>query len=177
MPPRLSLTPPGCIAAFIGYLLLCLLIYRASDSRWGPGLAAPALLIVLGVGTKKVWGLILLAESRRVLEPQGIRCLVVYSNSPRWENHIRQNWFPRLGERAARLEWSEHLARPSSLEARLFKHFIGAWQHNFNPAVLVFRGLKQPHVYRFYRAFKEANKGRTQYLETLEAEMFSEMGL
>ncbi|HSR92059.1 MAG TPA: hypothetical protein VLK88_12200 [Gemmatimonadales bacterium] len=41
----------------------------------------------------------------------------------------------------------------------------------------MFRGLERPHVFRFYHAFKQANKGRTQYLKTLEAEMFSDLGV
>jgi hypothetical protein len=58
----------------------------------------------------------------------------------------------------------------------VFRHFCGThWNHN--PAVVVFRGLKQPYVYRFYEAFAQVKAGRPQYLEGLEADMFEAMGL
>jgi hypothetical protein len=47
MPPRLTLMPRGGIAAFIGYLLLCLVLYWAIDSVWGLVLAAPALVVLV----------------------------------------------------------------------------------------------------------------------------------
>ena len=47
---------------------------------------------------------------------------------------------------------------------------------NFNPAVLVLRGLKRPLVYRFYYAFQHAKHGRTDYLERLERDLFEHLG-
>jgi hypothetical protein len=57
------------------------------------------------------------------------------------------------------------------------KHFVAPPSHrvNFNPAVLVLRGRQRPHVFRFFYAFQQATHGRRQYLETLEAELFSEL--
>ena len=62
----------------------------------------------------------------------------------------------------------------NSFEARLFRHFIREGI-NFNPAVLVFRGLRPPLVYRFYYAFKESKSGRVEYLEQLESELFEHL--
>lgn len=105
------------------------------------------------------------------LAPRGIRCLVIHSDSPTWQDHIRDTWMPRLGGRATSLNWSERNRWPNSLEVRLFRSFIEG-RLNFNPAVLVFRGLRRPLVFRFYYAFQQAKYGRAQYLEALEAQVF-----
>jgi hypothetical protein len=177
MPARIDVESPGCVAAFLSYLVLCLSLYWATQSTWWLALAAPALLLLVVGVTNHVLGLILLAESRRLFESRGIRCLVVYSESPVWGDYIRTTWLPRLGPRAATLNWSERAAWPTSLEVRLFKRFIGSSWRNFNPAVLVLRGLRRPHVFRFYYSFQQAKHGRGQYLEKLESELFDELGV
>jgi len=177
MPSRLDVSSPGCAGAFLGYSALCLCLYWATQSMWWLAFAAPALLALVVAVTNRVLGLILLAESRRVLESRGVRCLVIYSDSPTWEEYIRNKWLPRLGQRAVALNWSQRSTWPASLEVRLFKHFVGSSRHNFNPAVLVLRGPRRPHVFRFYYAFQQAKHGRRQYLETLEEELFSELGV
>lgn len=174
-PPRLDVASPGCIGAFAVYLLLCTALYWAGRSTWSLALAAPAVLLLIVTVTNEVRGLILLAESRRHFAPLGIRCVVVYSNSSVWEAHIRTSWLPRLGACATTLNWSERSSWRRTLEVRLFRQFIETSGHNFNPAVLVLRGLRRPHVYRFYYAFQQSKHGRAQYLEGLEAEMFSEL--
>ena len=63
------------------------------------------------------------------------------------------------------------LTRSASLQAGVRS------RRNYNPAVLVFRGLRRPAVYRFYYAFQQAKHGRTQYLDALEAELFRELGV
>jgi len=176
MPPRLDVGSPGCVGAFLGYLALCLLLYWTTRSTWWLALAAPALLVLVLGAIYRVLGLFLLSESRRLLESRGIRCLVVYSESPMWGDYIRNAWLPRIGQRAVTLNWSERSSWPTSLEVRLFKRFIGSsW--NFNPAVLVLRGFRQPRVFRFYYAFQQAKHGRGQYLKTLESELFDELGV
>lgn len=175
-PPRLAVTPPGCIVAFGAYLVFCAALYwSTSRSAWALALVAPAVLLLIVIVTNEVHGLILLAASQRHFEPRGIRCVVVHSDSLAWADRIRESWLPRLGARATVLNWSQRSSWTRTLEVRLFRHFIEASGHNFNPAVLVFRGLKRPHVYRFYYAFQQLRHGRAQYLESLEAEMFSEL--
>ena len=177
-PPRIdAIASPGCVGVVIGYLALCLSLYWATQSTWWLALAAPALLLLVVSVTDKILGLIVLSESRRLLESRGIRCLVVYSESPMWGDYIRTAWLPRLGHRAVTLNWSERSSWPSSLEVRLFKRFIGSSWRNFNPAVLVLRGLQRPQVFRFYYAFQQAKHGRRQYLETLESGLFDELGV
>jgi hypothetical protein len=59
---------------------------------------------------------------------------------------------------------------------RLFREFCPG-PRNFNPAVLVFRDLQPPLVFRFFYAFQEAKHGQSQYLEALEAQMFVALGV
>jgi len=176
MPPRIELTSPGCAVAFLAYLATFLILYWKTGSPAWLALAAPGLLALVLAVVTQVRSVLLLAKSRRLLESRGIRCLVVYSESPNWEDHIRNTWLPRLGERAVTLNWSQRSTWPTSLEVRLFRQFIQS-RYNFNPVVLVFRGIRRPHVFRFYYAFQQAQHGRRQYLQALETELFDELGL
>jgi hypothetical protein len=92
-----------------------------------------------------------------------------------WQDHIAREWLPRLDPVSVRLNWSERNQWPDTLEVRLFRRFCLA-EHNFNPAVLVVRGLRAPLVFRFYYAFHEAKHGNPQYLKELETELFRVLG-
>ncbi|MGH7731028.1 MAG: hypothetical protein ACRENJ_07235 [Candidatus Eiseniibacteriota bacterium] len=83
---------------------------------------------------------------------------------------------PRIGAKAVTFNWSERAQRRGSLEFSVFRHFCGS-EWNFNPAVVVFRGLKRPFVFRFYSAFRETKVGRPEYLARLEARMFESFGV
>jgi hypothetical protein len=157
--------------ALIVYLAITLAWYVATR-----GLVALGLVIAGAVGlalllSHALHGLVLLARVRLEWTSRGVRCLVVHSHSPLWEEHIASRWLARLGDRAVTLNWSERSAWSGSLPVRLFRYFGGT--RNFNPAVLVFRGLRRPLVFRFYYAFHEARIGRPQYLEELEQAMFA----
>ena len=108
--------------------------------------------------------------------PRGVRCLVATSNSPNWEIYVRDQWLARIGAVAVVLTWSERSSWRSTLAVRVFRHFCGTWR-NDNPAVIVFRGLRRPYVFRFYEAFSEVKAGRPQYLEELEAQIFRALKL
>jgi hypothetical protein len=177
MPPRIRAGwSPGCTGALLGCLVLGLSVYWTTGSWWWLMLAVPALLVLVVAVADQVLDVVVLAGARQRLAARGIRCLVVYSNSPTWEEHIRHTWLPRLGQCAVTLNWSDRSSWPASLETGLFKRFVRS-RRNFNPAVLVLRGLRQPHVYRFYYAFQHAKHGRGQYLQALETELFDELGL
>ena len=172
MPPRLEARSPGCAAVVLVYLSLCALAFWQTRSSFWVALAVPAAIVVATVITRELRGRVLLAECRRVLAPRGVRFLVVYSESPSWEAHVRDTWLPRFGQTAVLLNWTERARWKPSLEVRLFNHFIKSWEHNFNPAVLVLRGFERPLVFRFFYAFQQARHGRTEYLNELEEELF-----
>ena len=175
MPSRVDVSSPGCAGALLGYSALCLLVFRATRSWWWVALAVPALLGLGVMVTQWIRGLLLLAASRRFLESRGVRCLVIHSDSPVWDEYIRSRWLPRIGPRAVTLNWSDRSTWGASLEVRLFNHFVKPSEGNFNPAVVVLRGFQQPHVFRFFFAFQQAKHGRRHYLETLEADLFKEL--
>src|SRR5687768_8849148 len=174
MPPRVKSWSPGCFVALLVFFGVCALLFWWSRSWFWALLALPAAAAIATVTFREVKSLVLLAECRRVLEPRGVRFLIVYSESPNWAEYIRRTWLPRFGQSAVLLNWTARAQWGSSLEVRLFKHFIKAWR-NFNPAVLVLRGCTPPLVVRFYYAFHEAKGGRRAYLDELEKELFEQL--
>ena len=123
------------------------------------GLRGPAIVALGTALVRQLRGLWLLFEARRKFEAHDVRFVVIYSESPNWEDHIRTTWLPRFEGKAVLLNWSERARWRSSLEVRLFKHFVRS-PYNFNPAVMVLRGVKRSWVYRFYDAFHYAKAGR-----------------
>jgi hypothetical protein len=125
-----------------------------------------AVTVVEGVRRRDV-----LKEVQRDWVPHGVRCLIVYSNSPKWQEHIENQWLPRLKHCARLLTLQDRGRRKGDLEARVFTYFCSGGYAN--PVVVVFRGLKEPLVFRFFGAFREARKGRPQYLRELESRLFA----
>jgi hypothetical protein len=70
------------------------------------------------------------------------------------------------------VNWSERATWRSTLAVRIFDWFCGR-ERNFNPAVVVFRGMSAPLVFRFFYAFHEAKQGSPQFLAALEQQLFA----
>jgi hypothetical protein len=134
-------------------------------------LGIPGMLVVTLGFWHFVYSLALLTAVSLRWAPRGVRCLVIHSDSPVWAPHVIERWLPRLAAQSEVLNWSQRASWHNSLAVRLFRHFCGT-QRNFNPAVVVFRGLRYPLVFRFFYAFQEARTGRSQYLAQLESQMF-----
>lgn len=168
--------PRGCLWTIATYTAACVVLY------WWVGwfgwmvIAAPGLLITGVAAVRALHAIGLLVVANRTLGRRGQRCVLVYSRSPVWESHIVSTWIPRIGERAALLNWSDRATWGWSLEALLVNRFCLS-SVNFNPAVIVLRGLRTPLVFRFFYAFQEAKTGRSEYLELLEDQMFGALGL
>lgn len=162
----------GCGLVVLVYLAACLLFASFSPPlAIVIALALPAVLVGTGLLARYLYGLALLLAVRWRWTPHGIRCLVVYSNSPNWEAYVRENWLPRIGHAAVTLNWSERASWQPSLAVRVFRHFCGP--REFNPAVVVFQGLDRPLVFRFFQAFKQVKAGRPEYLRRVEDELFA----
>jgi hypothetical protein len=164
----------GC--AVSGLALAGLLLWLYSVTSWVWVLVPLALICILfayAIGNE-VYEVALLMSAQR--KWRGIRGLVIHSDSPVWDEHIRTQWLPHLGSATRQLNWSQRATWSSSLEVRLFRQFCLATL-NYNPAVLVFRGLRAPLVFRFFYAFREARHGNRQYLERLETQMFTALGV
>ena len=176
-PPALE--PPismGCIGAIAVYLgLWAVLVAATRGVPWALALGLPAVLAFVLIVGGYLYGITLLALVHWRWSRRGLRCLVVYSQSTKWEDYIRTRWLTRLEGAAITLNWSERSSWRGSLAVRVFRHFCG--QHrNFNPAVVVFRGLEQPYVFRFFYAFQQSAAGRSEYLARLEADMWKVLG-
>ena len=103
--------------------------------------------------------------------PRGRYALVVYSNSPIWQEYFEQNVLPALGSRGAVLNWSERTRWPYSLSVALFKCFGGT--REFNPLAIVFQPLTWPRRFRFYKAFKTFKHGHPEEAEKMRRELFN----
>jgi hypothetical protein len=135
-------------------------------------------LILVGVplllAAWRLYGVILLGIARLRWVPQGIRGVLVYSDSPNWQEHIETHWLPSFGTQFRVLNWSRRKEWKPSLEVRLFLHYCGV-DRNFNPSVVLLRGLRHPLVFRFFYAFQEAKHGKPAVLHSLEQRLFREL--
>jgi hypothetical protein len=102
--------------------------------------------------------------------PRRRYALVVYSNSPVWQEYFERQVISRLGERAVVLNWSERKRWTLSLAVILFRVFGGS--RDFNPIAIVFEPLVWPRTFRFYKAFRSFKHGRPEDVEKLRLEFF-----
>jgi hypothetical protein len=102
--------------------------------------------------------------------PKGRYALVVYSNSPIWQEYFESRVLPAVGSRATVLNWSERNRWRYSLAVALFRFFGGT--RDFNPLAIVFQPLTWPRRFRFYRAFHAFKHGRPEEVERIRRELF-----
>jgi hypothetical protein len=102
---------------------------------------------------------------------RGRYALVVYSNSPIWQEYFETRVLPELGARAAVLNWSERTRWNMSLPVVLFRFFGGT--REFNPMAIVFKPFLWPRRFRFYRAFRAFKRGRPEEVDQLRQEFLA----
>ena len=100
---------------------------------------------------------------------RGRYVLLVYSNSPIWQDYFEQHVIPAAGRRAVVLNWSERTRWPYSLAVALFRFFGGT--REFNPLAIVFQPFVWPRRFRFYRPFQAYKHGRPQEVEEMRREL------
>jgi hypothetical protein len=103
--------------------------------------------------------------------PRGIDVLLVYSNSPIWQEYFETEIRPRLGARAVVLNWSERKQWRAGLASMAFRFFGGSKE--FNPLAVVFRPFRRARVFRFWAPLKAQKHGDAEPLERLEVELFN----
>lgn len=166
--------PIAAVVALAGTTISEIVLRRRS--LWMAPLALPFVLIA----GYWVFGRLLLLSALLRLRRRKVDGVLVFSDSPKWRPHIEREWLPVLRDRFVVLNWSERARWPRTVPVLIWKHFCagyGAPGRNFNPAVLVLRGLRHPRVYRFYPWFQAAHVGEREGLEELERMLFSELGL
>lgn len=125
------------------------------------------------------------------------RGILVYSNSPNWQQYIETNWLPRIGNRLVILNWSERADWSARFpdEAPLARS-IG--EREFNPAAIVLLpkatasalsdwlhaiqhldltgmlspGVPSKEVVRFFQPFKDFKHGKDHSLRAAEARLW-----
>ena len=96
---------------------------------------------------------------------RGRYALVVYSNSPIWQEYFEHHVLPAVGDRGVVLNWSERKHWPYSLATAVFHVFAGT--RNFNPLAVVIEPLAWPRYFRFYRPFQAFKHGRPEEVEQM----------
>jgi hypothetical protein len=170
-PLRANWTRAGCAAALLLFGSVCVALYLWRGWTVWLVVAIPAVALLIILLAVTTYEHILLVLAYLVLQRRGVRCVVIHSQSPIWKDRIQNEWLPRLGPRATTLDWSQRARWRRSIAVALFERFARV-DRNFNPAVIVLRGLRQPYVFRFFRAFHEARHGRVSYLQRLEGDLF-----
>lgn len=172
--PRSLPRDGGCLAAGAGVAFAAVAALTLPDLPFGlRGLLSAMALMVLApifalfMRALTVWRL-LRAVRRAWPEKSG---LVVTSNSPVWEDHIRTHWLPRMREDLVVLNYSQRHTWGDSLEAKLWR--AACRDHpDFVPSVILFRATPAPLVYGFYRWFDAAKRGHPAGLIALENDLF-----
>jgi hypothetical protein len=125
-------------------------------------------LVAVGLMLWLVVSLVLLSVVWATWCTRGRYALVVYSNSPIWQQYFETEVLPELSGRAAVLNWSERKGWKLSLPVLLFTNFGGT--REFNPMAIVFEPLQWPRRFRFYRAFRSFKHGRPEEVDKLRLE-------
>jgi hypothetical protein len=127
-------------------------------------------LVIVGLALWLVGSLLVLSTVWLTWCPRGRYALVVYSNSPVWQEYFESQILPALGTRAAILNWSEHTRWDLTFPVVLFRIFAGS--REFNPIAIVFEPLLWPRRFRFYKAFRSYKHGKPEEVERLRRDFF-----
>ena len=100
---------------------------------------------------------------------RGRYVLVVYSNSPTWQEYFEQNVLPAVGSRGVILNWSDRTQWSYSLPVALFQFFGGT--REFNPLAIVFQPLAWPRRFRFFRPFQAFKHGDPKEVEEMRRDL------
>jgi hypothetical protein len=100
---------------------------------------------------------------------RGRYALVVYSNSPIWQEYFEEHVIPAVGDRGIVLNWSQRNAWPYSLPVALFRFFAGT--REFNPLAIVFQPFAWPRRFRFFTPFKAFKHGRSREVDEMRRDL------
>lgn len=102
--------------------------------------------------------------------PRGKDVLLVYSNSPHWQEYFEAGLLPQVADRAEVLNWSERATWPvASLRTIAFQVFSGAKE--YNPMLFLFSPFRWPKRVRFYQAFRDFRHGNESTLSGVERQL------
>lgn len=100
---------------------------------------------------------------------EGRDLLLIYSESPHWQEYVEQNWLPRWRSRAVVLNWSERSRWLETPEVALFRRYAG--RRAFNPLAILVPPRGRPRLVRFWLAFRDRKHGKELALRRAEEEL------
>jgi hypothetical protein len=174
--PTPSPYPEPRIGCFLVTLFLAVIgmAFSAASKKgikfWNVIFAVPLIIIIVQFLYEK--GLLVTAKHKTDL--YSIHGVLVMSDSANWKQYIEDIWLPKIGNFMQMLNWSEHKKWRRSIYTMLFYRFVGT-NENYCPSVVLLRGLKQPLVFRFFYAFRDAKHGNRLELSKLEQRLFEEL--
>ena len=170
MPPRLTRRQQwlGC-----GGCLLVLAAISALLARIGAALALMVVtLAVAGLASiaaaQMVGRLRAIAAFRAAYRGTGKDVVIVYTESPHWQEYIETQWLPRWGHRAVVLDRSKPW-NDDQPEARLWRAVAGTTEHT--PVVIVVPPHGRVESVRFWLAFRDYKHGKDRKLRDAEARL------
>lgn len=106
---------------------------------------------------------------------KGRYAILVYSESPNWQDYFEEHVITPAGGHAVVLNWSERRLwkKSRSLPISVFLHFKPATE--FNPYALVFLPKGRLREIAFFSAFRDHKHGRTRRLEQSVAELMAHL--
>jgi hypothetical protein len=134
-------------------------------------LIAVSPLILLVIGLYLVAGILLHIAVWCVWCTRGRDVLLVYSNSPIWQEYVEQHLLPPLGGRAIILNWSDRSEWSRTLAVTVFRFFGGS--REYNPMAIVFRPFRLARCFRFYKAFRDFKHGKPEAVDKLTGQLFA----
>lgn len=100
--------------------------------------------------------------------------LYVYSDSPKWKEHIEENILPVLPENTSILNFSHRNKwNTGSIEARAFAQLSG--ESEYCPIGMVFRPFKWVSTYRFFHSYRELKHGKPEKLKAKQQAFIEEL--
>ena len=104
--------------------------------------------------------------------PRGRVGVMVYSNSPNWQQDIEETILPAVRQRLVVLNWSERRLWRNDLAVWCFRLVNFGGRSNFNPMAIVFRPWRPLRTVRLFQAYRDAKHGNPRELESKKKKLF-----
>ncbi len=104
--------------------------------------------------------------------PKGRVGIMVYSNSPNWQQDVEETILPVVRGRLVVLNWSERKRWRNNLAVWCFRFVNFGRRRNWNPMAVVFRPLRPLRTVRLFQAYRDAKHGELRELESKKKELF-----
>lgn len=117
----------------------------------------------------------LVRRFRKEYGRHGKYAILVYSESPNWQQYFEERVLPQAGDRAVIINWSERRLwrRSPNLPVRVFLYFKPG--REYNPYALVFEPGGKPHAVEFFSAFRDYKHGKERRLNRAVEELLDSL--